>query len=127
MLAPPQDRGDAENAGAERSSARVRLQDAKAFVAASTARRRPSPFPRGKRPMIWRKSQGLTDSKCFAAPSALTADSVQPWRGRRFSIFASAARKAFLWASTEKSVSGSLWNSGSKVTSERRNLSKPET
>ena len=74
--------------------------------------------------MIWRKSEGLTESKCRAAPTGLPPMRFLPSIGSRFSIFESAARKAFLLASTEKSVRGSFRNSGSRMTSGRENLSK---
>ena len=41
--------------------------------------------------MTWRKSQGLTDSKFFAAEARFPPIRFQPRRGSRFSIFASAA------------------------------------
>ena len=80
---------------AERSPAGIRLHDGKALVAASTARPASATVPSGKRPMIWRKSHGLTDSKCFAAEERFPPIRFQPRRGSRFSTFASAARKAF--------------------------------
>ena len=74
------------------------------------------------------KLQGFRDWKLFEAPTFLPSIRFFPWIGSRFSIFASAAWKALALASTEKSVKGSLRNSGSKVgllrSSEGANLSK---
>ena len=112
---------------AARSVAGTRLQDANAFVATSTARPASAIVPSGKRPMTCWKSLGLSDSNCFEAGTILPPMTLRPRIGSRFSTLERAARKALRFASTEKSVKGSLVNSGSNVTSGGGNLSKPRT
>src|SRR5262249_16526915 len=110
----------------DRSSGFVRLQAEKALAAASTAWTASSFVPSGKCPMTCDFLQGLTDSKDFAAPTSRPPTWFFPWMGRRFSTRASASAKALRLASTVKSVSGSLRNSGSKWTLRRANLSDDE-
>ncbi len=104
-----------------RSTSGIRLQEANAFVATSTARPASAIVASGKRPMTCLKSLGLMESKCLAAGTVLPPTTLRPWIGRRLSTFVSAARKAFRLASMEKSVRGSFENSGSKF-----DLRKPE-
>ncbi len=99
----------------ERSPTGVRLQAGKAFVAASTALSASAAVPSGKRPITCLKSEGLRESKCFGAPKSLPPIRFLPRIGSRFSTDASAARKASAFDATEKSVKGSLRNSGSKL------------
>ena len=82
---------------------------------ASTALAASAAEPSGKRPMTCLKSEGLRDSKSFGAPKSLPPIRFLPLIGRRFSTAARAARKALALASMEKSVKGSLRNSGSKL------------
>ena len=112
---------------AERSPAGRRLQAGNAFVAASRARAASAGVPSGNRPMTCRKSLGLTDSKCFAAPTALPPMRFLPWIGSLVSTRARAARKTLRCASLAKSVRASLRNSGSNRDLRARNLSEPVT
>ena len=102
-----------------RSSGRTRLQDSNACVADAIAFPASAIVASGKRPITCRKSQGLTDSKCFVAETALPPIRFFPCSGSRFWTRARAARKALRSRSAEKSDIGSFRNSGTTATSGR--------
>src|ERR1700740_3472065 len=98
----------------QRSCAGVCPQLAKALAAASTAFRASSAVPSGNRPMTWEGLQGLQEEKLFAAPEVLPPMRFFPSRGSLASTLFRAEEKASRFVSSEKSVSGSFWNAGSK-------------